>query len=263
MSELHKRLEVAIEAAKEASKIALKYYGKLESNDVETKKDDSPVTQADLEIDKYLKETILAAFPEDGWLSEETVDDESRLKKSLVWIVDPIDGTKDFIAQNDEFCIMIGLVEDGAPRFGVLALPAFDTIYAGGPDFGVEVYSEGEEVVLPPLDEEGDVILVSRHHFNKKLEPFIEKENLEKLPCGSVGVKISFILEEIANHYIHLGTIGEWDTAAPQAIFEALGGYCSLINGEAIQYNKKEPKIKGFIASTDDRFLEKTVEYFG
>lgn len=261
-TEILKRLELAVEVAREASKIALKYYGKLASSDVETKEDNSPVTQADLAIDTYLKKAILDVFPEDGWLSEETVDDESRLEKSLVWIVDPIDGTKDFIAQNDEFCIMIGLVEDGVPRFGVLALPAYDTIYAGGPGYGVEVYSEGEEVGLPALDEEGNVLLVSRHHFNEKLSPFIKEENLEALPCGSVGVKISFILEGMANHYIHLGTIGEWDTAAPQAIFEAMGGYCSLINGEAIQYNKREPKTHGFVASADDRFVERAVEYF-
>ena len=117
MSTMDRELEVARGAAKAAGQVLLRYYGSAYR--VTEKSADNPVTIADLESNEVLKSTILGAFPSDGWLSEETADSDERLKQKRVWIVDPLDGTKEFIGEIPEFCVCIALVEDGTPRVAV------------------------------------------------------------------------------------------------------------------------------------------------
>jgi myo-inositol-1(or 4)-monophosphatase len=120
-------LETAREAARAAGQILLRYYGG--GVKVREKAVDNPVTQADLESNELLRTTILKAFPNDGWLSEETADSEERLDKKRVWIVDPLDGTKEFINEIPEFCVCIALVEDGQPRIAVEYNPVRDELF--------------------------------------------------------------------------------------------------------------------------------------
>ena len=114
-------LNVAINAAKEAGKIILTYY--KSDFAIKEKGFGNPVTTADIAADDYLKKTLTNYFPDYGWLSEETVDAMDRLSKSRIWIVDPIDGTKEFIHGTDEFVVSIGLVENGRPVLGVIYNP--------------------------------------------------------------------------------------------------------------------------------------------
>ena len=120
-------LNVAINAAKEAGKIILKYY--KSDFTIKEKGFGNPVTTADIAADDYLKKTLTNYFPEYGWLSEETVDAMDRLSKSRIWIVDPIDGTKEFIHGTDEFVVSIGLVENGSPVLGVIYNPVKEEIF--------------------------------------------------------------------------------------------------------------------------------------
>ena len=115
-------------AARNAGKILMKYY-KSEDNEVKMKGIDNPVTIADNEADKYLSEFLIGEFPDDGWLSEETVDTEERLSKNRVWIVDPLDGTKEFIEGIPHFSVSIALVHDGRPILGVIYNPATNEMF--------------------------------------------------------------------------------------------------------------------------------------
>ena len=117
-------------AARNAGKILIKHL-ELQSKDIQYKKEsgNSPVTAADYEADRYLSNFLGGEFPNDGWLSEETVDTYDRLDKKRVWIVDPLDGTKEFIQTIPEFCVSIGLVEDNIPVVGVIYNPISDEMF--------------------------------------------------------------------------------------------------------------------------------------
>ena len=128
MDRLDRELEVARAAAREAGAAIMRFYGNVDV-EVHSKPDLSPVTAADEAANVCLTEKIRGAFPEDGFLSEESPDDESRLGKQRVWIVDPLDGTRDFLAQTGDFCVLVGLAIDGAPVLGVAYQPVKDALY--------------------------------------------------------------------------------------------------------------------------------------
>src|SRR5262249_48805558 len=120
--DLKREIELARKAARHAGDILRKHWHKG-GYEIGSKGRDNPVTEADLEADRALKTMLHGAFPDYGWLSEETVDNEDRLNRSRVWIVDPLDGTKEFIKGIPEFCVAVGLVEDGVPVLGVTYNP--------------------------------------------------------------------------------------------------------------------------------------------
>jgi len=127
-------LALILEAAREAGRIAMRYFGK--TPDVWMKTGQSPVTEADIAVDRFLKAELLAARPDYGWLSEETVADTSRLSAKRTFVVDPIDGTRGFIGGLDMWCVSIAIVEDGRPIAGVLDAPVKEQIFEatrGGP----------------------------------------------------------------------------------------------------------------------------------
>ena len=125
MDSLDRELEVARAAAREAGAAIMRFYGNAEL-EIHSKPDLSPVTAADEAANEVLIKAIHGAFPEDALLSEESPDDESRLSKPRVWIVDPLDGTRDFLAQTGDFCVLVGLAIDGAPVLGVAYQPVND-----------------------------------------------------------------------------------------------------------------------------------------
>ncbi len=127
-------LKIATEAAREAGQVLLRHYGG--QYEVAEKSADNPVTAADLEANEALKTKILGAFPDDGWLSEETADSDERLKQKRVWIVDPLDGTKEFIGAIPEFVVCVALVEDGTPRVAVEYNPVRDELFTAAKGHG-------------------------------------------------------------------------------------------------------------------------------
>src|SRR5437762_5425535 len=134
---LDRERDVAVRAAREAGAIVRRYYeGVIEAHE---KRPDNPVTAADLEANARIRACIAAAFPDDGWLSEETADSSERLGRRRVWVVDPLDGTKEFIQHIPEFCVCVALVEAGRPIVAVEYNPATDRLYAAARGEGATV----------------------------------------------------------------------------------------------------------------------------
>ena len=144
--DLTKEIEFAARLAREASTIVNTFY--VGSSEVRYKLHDEPVTEADRSANQHIVTRIQTHFPEDGILSEESKDDLARLQRDRVWIVDPLDGTKEFIARNGEFSIMIGLVVAGAPVMGVIMQPTSNLLYIGAVGYGAYLHEDGEEIPL-------------------------------------------------------------------------------------------------------------------
>ena len=183
-------------------------------------------------------------FPDDGILSEESKDDLSRLTKERVWIVDPLDGTKEFIARNGEFSIMIGLAIGGRPKLGVIMHPGSGQLYVGAVGMGAYLYEDGERIPLSVshCTELSDMVMVSsRSHRQQIVDRMratlrITRERVS----GSVGLKVGLIVRRLSDVYIHPSPgCKEWDLCAPQALLEAAGGVMTDCWGNRLRYNQR------------------------
>jgi 3'(2'), 5'-bisphosphate nucleotidase len=204
---------------------------------------------ADQAADAYLQGILAGRCPEDGVLSEETAGDGRRLSKSRVWIVDPLDGTKEYSQLRADFAVHVGLAIDGAPALGAVALPATGEVLWGSASKGEE--SAGLEVegssgrALVRGDSKGrarPVVVVSRSHTPEWVEAFVREIGGEMLPYGSVGFKLSRLFFGEADLYVHQKGLKEWDTCAPEAVARALGWSVSTLSGEEHRYNRRDPR---------------------
>ena len=166
-----------------------------------------PVTEADRAVNAYLVKQLAQLFPEDGLLAEESKDDLSRLHRRRVWIVDPLDGTAEFIARNGEFVIMIGLAVDGQPVAGVVYQPIDDVLFAAALGQGAFVEEFGEHRSLK-VSAERDLsklrLVVSRSHRPALVDSVISRMGLQReRSIGSVGLKIGLIARGQAEFYVH------------------------------------------------------------
>ena len=256
---IRERGQAAYKLSFNCAKIALDYLGKSKTWN---KKDSSPVTEADLAIDLYLQKNIKELFPTDAILSEEAEDNSNRQESDICWIIDPIDGTKEFIKKTNEFCVMIGICFKGDPLFGVIHIPLTKEVFYGGPEFGVTLKKDGENIILPEIEPEGNRVLVSRSHRKDIVLPYVEEFGLNGISCGSSGVKACRLIDQTAHHYIHGTTIHEWDTAAADAILRGAGGYFTDISGQPITYNKSIPEVNGVIGSFSQNAVNNISEFF-
>jgi 3'(2'), 5'-bisphosphate nucleotidase len=229
LEHIEKRALLAFQLAEESAKIAMDFLGKARQWD---KEDSSPVTEADLAIDNQLQEGIRAAFPDDAILSEEGADDKERLEKDICWIIDPIDGTKEFIRQSNDFCVMIGICYKGAPVYGVIHIPQTGEVFYGGPEFGASLKVNNKEVALPHKENLNETVLMSLSKRGQIVLPYLEENNLTALRCGSSGVKACRLIDGTAQHYIHGTTICEWDTAAADALVRGAGAFFRGMDGD-------------------------------
>jgi 3'(2'), 5'-bisphosphate nucleotidase len=239
---LSAELAVAREAAAEAGIAAMAFYGTRLST---LKSDATPVTEADRASNRVILRALGSAFPGDAVLSEESRDGKSRLGARRVWIVDPLDGTREFLCGNGEFSVMIGLVIDGAPRLGVVLVPAEGTLYSAVLGVGAWVDRRGwaHSLICPATPHERPRLVGSRSHSDPLVERFrAEMEIDEVQPCGSVGLKCARIAEGWSDVYVHpVPYLKEWDTCAPEVILRAAGGWVSDCSGRALRYNKPDP----------------------
>ncbi len=263
-------VDLAIEASIEASKKIITIYEK--NFEVEYKKDHSPVTLADKAsgeiINKYLKKTGLPIISEE----DQIPSFEIRKTYPTVWLVDPLDGTKEFIKKNDEFCICIALIHENKPIFGLIASPTQQKIMFGGVSMGV-FYSNFEEALarlnknkIQPLIHQGNLTIAhSRSHFNIKTMTLIdvmtslygEPEYIKK---GSALKFIDLVVGN-AQFYPRMAPTMEWDIAAGHAIYEAVGGeVLDFITFEPLRYNKKDLYNPFFIAKKKEIQLLKQDE---
>lgn len=242
---LSKELEVALNAAYSVRDVVLEIYNSSNFG-VEIKEDNSPVTKADKAADEIIRKILSEAFPLYGMLTEETVDNKERLKKDYVWIVDPIDGTKDFIAKNGEFTVNIGLSYKHEAVLGIIYIPVSGELYYGVKGLGsFYVKNKGAKPEqIHVSDKTTDLtVLVSRFHLAN-----IEKETINKYKdriseTKTVGacIKGCHIARGLAElTYRYSPNTKEWDTCAMQVIVEQAGGHLLKFNKEPIRYNRDD-----------------------
>ena len=244
-------LDIAIRAALAAGDAIMRVYA--EPFEVMQKSDQTPVTEADLASERIIVKMLTAAFPDIPIVSEETAPaDGFKPPAARFWCVDPLDGTKEFIAKNGEFAVCIGLVEDGVPVMGVVHGPARRVTYAAnGPGTAIRIQGGGapETIAARAAAPEGLVVIHSRTNENsRRLAEYFEGPAIrERKVCGS-ALKFGVLAAGEADFYPRFGTTMEWDTAAGQAILEAAGGSVVTIAGERMRYGKPGLKNDGFLA---------------
>ena len=247
--------EKVIDLAREAGDAILSVYNGPDF-DVEAKADDSPLTAADRASHRVIETGLGRLTPEIPLLSEEGRDipyDERR-HWDRFWLVDPLDGTKEFIKRNGEFTVNIALIEGGRPVWGVIVAPALETIYVGVVGHGAWMQRGGGSrqplQVRAPASGQGHAVVKSRSHPSGELAEFLETIQVEdSVPVGS-SLKFCAVAEGRATLYPRFGPTMEWDTAAGQAIVEAAGGQVVLSSDtrQPLRYNKESLLNPFFIA---------------
>jgi 3'(2'), 5'-bisphosphate nucleotidase len=250
---MEKELEIAKALSREAGRILLDYYKK--GAQVHWKGENDPVTAADRAANEMLVQELHRQFPNDAILSEEFPDDLARLNNDRVWMVDPMDGTQQFIEGIDEFAVMIGLAVEGEARLGVVYHPSLDRMYyaaTGTGAFVEEKWTTKRLRVVELKDTTKITLAISRSHHSRKIDLICEQLGVTKrISHGSVGLKFGLIAEGRAHLYLHLGgRTNQWDTCGPEAILREAGGMITDIRGESLKYNRSELlNLRGIVAS--------------
>lgn len=251
---LQRELAQAIGLAREAGKKILQvYYGR--EYEVEFKAGDEPVTLADRVANDLIVRGLERAFPHDAILAEESVDDGHRFSASRVWLVDPVDGTKDFINRDDEFSVMIGLLIDGQPILGVVYQPTNDLLYYASEEEGAFMDCHGRVTPLRVSDVAQVPqmrIVSSRTHLSPKVVAIQQALGIRQhLRHGSAGLKVGLVCQQEADIYINTGHMSkEWDVCAPEAILREAGGVMTDLEGSPIRYNQEDVRQRqGILAS--------------
>lgn len=204
-----------------------------------------PVTEADLELDRVLRESLLRDG--EGWLSEETADDPSRLERRRVWVVDPLDGTKEFVQGIPEWCVSVGLVEDGEPVAGGILSPAADLLILGAVEEGVTL--NGEPAGVRDTDRlDGARVLASRSEVARGEWERFTGDVFEVVPMGSVAYKLARVAAGLAEATWTLVPKNEWDVAAGTALVRAGGGVVHTPDGDAPRFNRRDTRLPGLVA---------------
>ena len=255
-------LDIAIKAAQEASNVILDIYQK--DYNISTKTDNSPVTDADLESNKIINKIL--SNTKYSILSEEDVDDQSRLSKDMIWIVDPLDGTSDFIDKTGEFTIMIALIKNKKPILGVIGWPTEKTFFVAQKGSGAFRYSNDEwyKISVTSISELSKCRTVgSRHHLSDREKSFIKKLGIEDFTSIGSSLKVGKISSGEAEAYITTtNKMKEWDSAASYCIISEAGGKMTDMLGNDITYNNKNVFHQNGILVTNGLIHNKIVEEF-
>lgn len=259
---MNRELEAAINATREAGKILLDFY------DTDYAVDDkgtspmysgsNPVTDADRSADSYLRETLTGEFPDYGWFSEETKDSPERLSKERVWIVDPLDGTKEFIEKKPMWVVSVALVEDHEPVLGILYNPLKEELFTSVKGGGAEM--NGEAVTCSQKTDPSEmVILNSRTETRDGLWlPF--KGAFKKLMgVGSVAYKLGLTAARKADVFATLRPKNEWDVCAGHCILNEAGGTMIDLNGTEPTYNNENTLFSPGLVAGNREAVENTL----
>ena len=248
-------LNLAISAATKAGALILNYF---ESEyEIQEKGFHNPVTTADYVADQSIKETLMKNRPDYGWLSEETVDSLERLKKRKVWIVDPLDGTKEFIEGVPNFVVSIALVEDGYPVVGVLYNPVTKELFTAAKNEGA--YLNKTPIKCSSKENLSEmVILTSRSESRKGLwSPY--KNIFHKLnPVGSVAYKLGLTAAAKADIFASLRPKNEWDICAGNCIINEAGGKLIDLKGKRVIFNRETTLIHPGLIAGEKSAVDKT-----
>ena len=238
-SDVLDRIESAIAAAREVfsrftpGKIAADY-----------KAAHDPVTEVDRELDAVLRNNLLR--PGEGWLSEESADDLSRLEREEVWVVDPLDGTREFVQGIPEFCVSIARIERGSPVAGGICNPATNEVFIGSIASGLICNGrKAQSSARNHLD--GALVLASRSETNRGEWLRFQNAPFKIQPMGSVAYKLARVAAGLADITFTLTPKHEWDIAAGVALILSGGGFVQPLNSP-LQFNRKQPLVNGLIA---------------
>lgn len=240
-ADILQRIEAAIEAARTV-------FARFTPGAIETeyKIGHDPVTEADRALDAVLRQNLLRDG--EGWLSEETVDDLARLDKSRVWVVDPLDGTREFVQGIPEFCVSIGYVENGKPVAGGICNPATKETIIGAIDCGV-TYNGQPAQLSQRKALKGSLILASRSEVKRgEWQQFLSSD-YQIRPMGSVAYKLGLVAAGKADITFTLTPKNEWDVAAGAALVQSAGGFVSTLENTPLVCNRKNPLLTGLLAS--------------
>lgn len=211
----------------------------------EYKTSSDPVTEADRQLDTALRKTLLRDG--EGWLSEESVDDPSRLDKQYVWIVDPLDGTREFVTGIPEFCASIGLVKDGQPIAGGICNPATGEFFLGSVDGGL-TYNGHPKQSSTRKELQGATILASRSEVKRGEWKQFEDAPFKVTPMGSVAYKLARVAAGLDDGTFTLTPKNEWDIAAGIALVRSAGGFARPLHQDRFAFNQRSPLLPGLIA---------------
>jgi 3'(2'), 5'-bisphosphate nucleotidase len=238
-------VEFAIEAARVAGErvLGLRASGRWK---------DEPLLAdvGDQAADGFLQGFVRGRYPQDGILSEETADSHARLAQRRVWIIDPLDGTREYSQGREDWAVHVALAVDGRPALGAVALPAQGRVLWGVCQDGArsaglegkgELVDGASRAPTPPR------IAVSRSHTPSWMPALAQELGAEVVPCGSVGAKVALLLLGQADLYAHRKGLKEWDTCAPEVLARALGWFVSRLDGTPVPYNQENPNHDEFL----------------
>ena len=205
-----------------------------------------PVTEADRRIDAILRRAL--PRPGEGWLSEETVDDPARLDRHRVWIVDPVDGTREFVEGLPEWCISIGLVEDGRAVAGGIFNPAAGNLVLGSLETGVTLNGEPARV-SGRAELDGALVMASRSEVRRGEWERFQGLGFTVEASGSVAYKLAQVAAGLIDATWTLVPKNEWDVAAGAALVTAAGGEVLTLDAEPPRFNRRKTLFRGFVAT--------------
>jgi 3'(2'), 5'-bisphosphate nucleotidase len=245
-------IEPVVAIARDAGDAILEVYAT--EFDVQAKDDDSPLTQADMASHRIIDKGLRALTPDIPVISEESGLPAfgERSQWPVYWLIDPLDGTKEFVNRNGEFTVNIALIEGHRPVFGVVHVPVQNKTYTGCEGVGAAVRENGESRSIRVSAETATPVRVvgSRSHRGASLDAFLQKVgDVEMLPMGS-SLKFCVVAEGGADIYPRLGPTSEWDTAAAQAVVEQAGGAVLELDGQPLAYNAKEDILNPYFLVT-------------
>ena len=224
------------------------------------KEDESPLTKADLDSNKILLSSISKITPNVPILREEEfIAWDTRKNWETYWLIDPLDGTKEFIKKNDEFTCNLALIENNISTLGFVSVPVRELIYFGGKRFGAKLIDKNKAIAEVKYKKVSGVtrVVASKSHLNVETKKFIKdiQGKVELIQAGS-SLKFIKIAEGLADIYPRLAPTSEWDTAAANAILEGAGGKVLQLNGKDIIYGKENILNPYFIANGIENKVE-------
>lgn len=240
-------LEVAKEAAVKAGIEVLSIYDKGDFEEFE-KEDESPVTSADYRANEIIMELLQERTPHIPIMSEETplASLQERANWTRYWLIDPIDGTQEFIARSGDFAVNIALIENNQPVIGVIYWPCGESLYFASKGQGAykRCSRETKPIAVRQFkvpSEDVVMIAISRRQSRERIfERLTDKRQYQTLPTGSCSLKACFIAEGQADVFMRLGVTGEWDTGASECIINEAGGKIAAATFDPITYNERE-----------------------
>lgn len=259
---LRRELEVAVTLARQAGETIMKYYRTGLS--AEHKNGAEPVTAADRAADRLIAAGLRAAFPGDGLLTEESDDDLTRLDRDRVWIVDPLDGTTEFIAETGDFAVQIGLARDGQPVLGVVCQPTDGQLLYAVANHGAFRVINGRTARLGVTHQATPAkmcLIASRSHYSAFVESARQILGIQSTRrMGSVGLKIGMLSRGLCDLYVATTVSREWDVCAPDAVLREAGGRLTNLCGEELTYNKPDVTACTGLIGSNARAHDQIVE---